>query len=215
MMDLFNFNVSFDILLLIAFAVWFIREAFQTGQFQWLWSSIILWLGIGIIGKQVLPGVLGVTQNSNLYFVPFCVFIGSIFYFINKTQNSSDAHEKSEQNSGSFILKLFAYSSLLMHLVWFGMLMMVIWQDDKSTYGATAIYAIPSLLSLYPLSPVKWLGVQIIIMAIWYIESKWINQSNEISARTLCQATLLIALLQISMSLPYFFHYWIYRLLKM
>ena len=61
----------------------FLTLAFQRQQFSWLWGSVMLWLGFGILSARIMPGVLGITHVANLYPVYGYFALGSLFLFAN------------------------------------------------------------------------------------------------------------------------------------
>lgn len=181
-----------SVIALAIIAMGFIWQAFRHQQFQWLWSSVLIWIALGVIGKQALPYVLGVTQSSNLYFIPFSIAIGSIFYLMNQVHYQTETKlwvSKPHQTG----LLLFALSNLCMHMAWLIQLALI-WLDYPQ--GQLA-YALPALLNFYPFSPEIWLIIQSITILIWYIHGIIRKTKHGISVSQLILGILLISVLQL------------------
>ena len=60
--------MGFDLAAAVVYAAVFLIAAFRAGMFQWFWGSVLLWLGCGMIGAQLLPGIWGITHLGPLFF---------------------------------------------------------------------------------------------------------------------------------------------------
>ena len=181
---------GFDVWILAAYIVLFVAAAFKSGQFQWLWAGILLWLGCSTIGAVLLPGILGITYLSPLYIPHFYITVGSLFFFVNHWQKQPEAGRWHARDAGGFI-SLFAVSGMVMTGV-FALIALLVYARFPT--GITP-YVMPVLLQMYALKPVYWFAAQGCIMLVFYLHRSLLahEPANRFSSRQI-QAGILMAL---------------------
>ena len=73
--------VSLDFWFAVAYAAVSLAFIFRAQRFQWLWATVLLWLGISALGTRLLPGMWGFTHTGPLFIPHFYLTIASIFFF--------------------------------------------------------------------------------------------------------------------------------------
>lgn len=176
---------------LAAYITIFLVAAYKAGEFQWLWGSILLWAGFGIVGARLLPGVWGITHLSTLYMPHFYIALASLFFFANRWKRLPEKRGWHAEGGNGF-LSLFAVSGLLMLLV-FAVLLVMVWYRFP---GGITPYVLPALLQMYAFKPVYWISAQAALMLVFYLHRHTIMHEpvNWFSNRQL-QLGLLTALL--------------------
>ncbi len=176
---------------LAAYIAVFLVAAFKAGELQWLWGSIALWAGFGIIGARLLPGVWGITHLSTLYMPHLYITLASLFFFVLRWKKQPGRAGRYVAESGGFI-SLFAVSGALMTLV-FAALLAMVWYRFPT--GITP-YVLPALLQMYAFKPVYWICTQAVLMLIFYLHRSRIMRepANHFSGKQL-QSGILLALL--------------------
>lgn len=147
---------------LLIMAVWFIWQAFQHKQFQWLWFSVALWLVLGLFSARVMPHVLGITHTANAFLLPTYLFIGSIFFWLNTVERLPENPKYFQSRIHAPALTLFAISSLAIHLAF---LVLVIAIGLLYPTGVSA-YVAAFIVRLF-LDPINWLCLQVFLMALF------------------------------------------------
>lgn len=142
----------------------FLVAAYRSGEFQWLWGSVLLWVGFSAVGLRLLPGLWGLTHIAPLYIPHFYIALASLFFFVNQWRRFPEGKMWCAVGSNSFI-SLFAVSSMLMSLVSFLLLLIVY---SRFPIGITP-YVLPAFLQMYALEPGGWFVMQGVIMTIFYI----------------------------------------------
>ncbi|EGV37231.1 membrane protein [Neisseria weaveri] len=175
------------------YIVVFLAAAFRAGEFQWLWASVLLWLGVGIIGAKLLPGIWGITRLSPLYLPHLYVTLGSLFFFLNrwkKTEQPGGWHFE----GGSVFLSLFAVSNVLLSLV-FLLFGVMVWYQFPN--GITA-YIAAAMLNIYVLKPGYWFIAQAVLMSVFYLHRSVIMKQSPhyFSSKQLNAGLMLAALFQ-------------------
>lgn len=183
--------IGFDLLALAVYIAVFITAAFKAGQFQWLWASVLLWLGVSTIGARLLPGILGITHLAPLYIPHFYITLASLFFFINHWKKLPEKGWWHTQEAGSFI-SLFAVSGLLMTTV-SALFTLLVYMRFPT--GITP-YVMPALLQMYALKPAYWFVAQGFIMLVFYAHRSLISNesANRFSSKQI-QAGILMAFL--------------------
>ncbi|MDO5640029.1 MAG: hypothetical protein Q4G28_09195 [Neisseria sp.] len=176
---------------LAAYIAVFVVAAYKAGEFQWLWGSIVLWAGLGLVGARLLPGVWGITHLSALYMPHFYITLASLFFFVRRWKRLPGGQGWHAEGAGGFI-SLFAVSGALMTLVFAALLAMVCYRFP----GGITPYVLPALLQMYAFKPVYWMCAQAALMLIFYVHRHGIMKepANRFSSRQL-QLGLLTALL--------------------
>ena len=106
--------VSLDFWFAIAYAAVSLAFIFRAQRFQWLWATVLLWLGISALGARLLPGMWGFTHTGPLFIPHFYLTIASIFFFIDDCSKTED---KKFWSAGEYAgLTLFAVSNVVMTL---------------------------------------------------------------------------------------------------
>ncbi|UOO82833.1 hypothetical protein LVJ83_05070 [Uruburuella testudinis] len=170
----------------------FVIAAYKAGEFQWLWGSILLWLGFGIAGARLLPGIWGITHWIPLYLPHFYITLASLFFFTNHWQKLPQGARHTGQ--GNVFLSLFAVSGLQMTLV-FALLLLLVWYRFPA--GITP-YVLPALLQMYVFKPVYWMMAQAVMMGLFYLHRSHIMKepANRFSRRQLQMGWLLALFFQ-------------------
>lgn len=169
----------------------FLTAVFRAGEFQWLWGSVLLWIGFGVAGARLLPGVWGITHPAPLYIPHLYITLASLFFFVNHWKRVPGKNMWQAENANGFI-SLFAVSGMLMSIVSAALVLMVYSRFP----GGITPYMLPALLQLYALKPAYWFGMQAVIMVVFYLHRKVIagETANRFSSRQL-QLGFLLALL--------------------
>lgn len=180
-----------DLLFSTAYALVFLTAAFRAGQFQWLWGSVLLWAGFGIMGARLLPGIWGITHMAPLYIPHFYIVPASLFFFVNHWKKIPDAKMWHAEGAGGFI-SLFAVSGMLMSMVSAALALMIYGRFP----GGITPYILPALLQMYALQPHYWFGMQAVIMLVFFLHRRVLSggTANRFSSRQL-QSGFLLALL--------------------
>lgn len=183
--------VGFDLWVLAVYITVFIVAAFKAGEFQWLWASVLLWLGFSVIGAQLLPGILGITYLAPLYIPHLYIALASLFFFINHWKKLPEKGWWQAQETNGFI-SLFAVSGMLMTAVFLLLAFLVYLRFPT---GITP-YVMPALLQMYALKPAYWFVAQALIMLIFYVHRSLISKEpvTQFSGKQL-QAGVLMAFL--------------------
>ena len=175
---------------LAAYIAVFVVFAYRAGEFQWLWGSVLLWLGFGAIGARLLPGLWGITHLSALYMPHFYIALASLFFLVPRWQKMPEKH-RWQLSGGQAFLSLFALSGMLMSVV-FALLLAMVWYRFPT--GITP-YVLPALLQMYLFEPVYWVCMQSVLMPLFYLHRVVIEKqpANCFSRRQL-QLGFLLAL---------------------
>lgn len=154
---------SADLCCLLIYIAVFLYGTFKAGLFQWLWGSVLLWLASGILMSTVLPGMAGITHATAFYIPQFYIAVASVFFFVHQWRRMP-AKNMWETGTGVFV-SLFAVSGVLMHFAFFCLLGLVLLNYP----GGISAYILPALLQMYVFEPLYWIGMQILIMLLFYI----------------------------------------------
>lgn len=154
---------NFGIECLLVYICIFLIIAYKEGMFQWLWGSILLWLGLGLLMGRVLPGVAGITHVTAFYVPQFYITVASLFFFVHKWHRLPDKNMWIA-DAGVFV-SLFAVSGMLMNAAFLCLLGMV-WLNYP---GGLSTYILPALLQMYVLEPEYWIGTQALMMILFYL----------------------------------------------
>lgn len=171
-------------LIIVLYIAAFIHIAFRSGQFNWLWGSVILWLGFGILGAKVLPGIWGITHSASLLHPYFYISLASIFFFINHWQYQSlpkllivNRRSKNayctRSNKSVFVsdpqvsslCTFWAVSSLILHLAFLLILLLSLWHYPEGNSS----FALLSILQMYFLHPIFWIGAHSLLMLLMWL----------------------------------------------
>ncbi|MDO4226128.1 MULTISPECIES: hypothetical protein [Neisseria] len=182
---------GWDVWISAVYIAVFFTAVFKAGEFQWLWGSVLLWIGFGVAGARLLPGVWGITHLAPLYIPHFYITLASLFFFVNHWKRAPEKKMWQAENANGFI-SLFAVSGMLMSIVFAALVLMVYSRFP----GGITPYVLPALLQLYALKPAYWFGMQAVIMVVFYLHRKVIagETANRFSSRQL-QLGFLLALL--------------------
>lgn len=173
----------------------FILMTFKAGEFQWLWASILLWLGFGFIGAYLLPYVWSITHLSTIYFPQFYMTLASIFFFINHWKRVSKKSGWQAINTGGFV-SLFAVSNMLLT---FSLIILLALVWSRYPTGLTP-YLFSTLLQMYVFNPIHWICMQAVLMIIFYIHRHYIQHQpvNYFSSRQLQLGLFLSLVFQVA-----------------
>lgn len=180
----------FDLWCACAYALVFLWLIFRAGQFQWFWGSVFLWLGIGFLGADLLPGIWGITHVGPLFIPHFYLTIASVFFFIDHWKKTPDGRFYQADMSHP-LLSLFAVTNLLMSLVFLGWVFMVWYAYPQGM----SLFVAPALLKYYALQPSLWFLLQFVLMAVFYFHRVMVmTQSASLFSIKQLQSGLLLVL---------------------
>ena len=146
----------------------FLTLAFQRQQFSWLWGSVMLWLGFGILSARIMPGVLGITHVANLYPVYGYFALGSLFLFANGWRYDAQ------------------------HITFLFLLLLGGWQYPQGM----SVPLLTGLMSLYLLKPLLWIAGQAMLMLLMWLHRRYLSRDDVLLFSPLqLQGVLLISLL--------------------
>lgn len=156
---------GFDFYLYAALAYWVLSlwAIFRAGKFQWFWAAVILWLAVGILGAQLLPGLWGITHAGPLFIPHFYLTVASVFFFIEHWQKTDKGLWQADGKHP--FLSLFAVTNMLMTSV-FTVLCLVVWYAYPS---GMSVFAFGALLDFYALRPASWFVLQWVLMAVFCV----------------------------------------------
>ncbi|MCS4533705.1 hypothetical protein [Neisseria montereyensis] len=182
---------SLDLWFLAVYITVFLVASYRSGEFQWLWGSVLLWVGFSAAGLRLLPGLWGLTHIAPLYIPHFYIALAALFFFVNHWRRSPDKKIWYAVEADSFI-SLFAVSSILMSVVSFFLLLIIY---SRFPSGITP-YVLPAFVQMYALEPGGWFVMQGVVMAIFYLHRTMIlkEPANYFSSRQL-QLGFLLALI--------------------
>ena len=127
---------------------------FRAQRFQWLWATVLLWLGMSALGARLLPGMWGFTHTGPLFIPHFYLTIASIFFFIDDCSKTED---KKFWSAGEYAgLTLFAVSNVVMTLAFVFLAGVVYFILPL----AGSVFAWVALLKIYALKPIYWFVLQ-------------------------------------------------------
>ena len=184
-----------DFLSALLYATVFLFMIFRAGMLQWFWASIVLWLGISVLGAKLMPGMWGLTHAAPLFIPHFYLTLGSIFFFIGHWRRKADG-EGWQADAGHPLLGLFAVSNVLMTLAFAGVCVLAYYWFS----GTAQVFVFSALLKLYVLKPVYWFVLQFVLMAVAYVHGRGIDgrPSFLFSGSQLRLGMLTAALMQVS-----------------
>ena len=160
----------------------FLTLAFQRQQFSWLWGSVMLWLGFGILSARIMPGVLGITHVANLYPVYGYFALGSLFLFAMGWR----------LDSGGVFLAYFAVAGAVQHITFLFLLLLAGWQYPQGM----SVPLLTGLMSLYLLKPLLWIAGQALLMLLMWLHRRYLSRDDVLLFSPLqLQGVLLISLL--------------------
>ena len=81
---------NLDFLAVVAYGLVFFGLIFRAEMFQWFWASVVLWLGVSILGSQLLPGMWGITHVGPLFVPHFYLTFASVFFFAFHWKKQAD-----------------------------------------------------------------------------------------------------------------------------
>lgn len=194
---------DFGLWCLLVYIGVFLYASFKEGMFQWLWASVLLWLGLSILFGKVLPGLAGITHITAFYVPQFYIAVASLFFFVHKWHRVP-GKSLWIANAGVFI-SLFAVTGILMHAA-FLCLCSLAWLNYP--HGMSA-YILPALLQMYALEPEYWIGMQVLLMVLFYLHRVTVEKQpgNVFSLGQLQSGFLLSLLYQVvwvAASMPHF-----------
>ena len=155
--------VSLDFWFAVAYAAVSLAFIFRAQRFQWLWATVLLWLGISALGARLLLGMWGFTHTGPLFIPHFYLTIASIFFFIDDCSKTED---KKFWSAGEYAgLTLFAVSNVVMTLAFIFLAGVVYFILPL----AGAVFAWAALLKIYALKPIYWFVLQGVLMLVFYL----------------------------------------------
>ncbi|WP_218042242.1 hypothetical protein [Eikenella glucosivorans] len=169
----------------------FLTAAFQRQQFSWLWGSVLLWLGFGLLSARIMPGVLGITHIANVYPVYGYIALASLFLFANGWRYDARQMGWKLEGGGTF-LAYFAVAGAVQHITLLFLLLIAIWQYPQGMSGPM----LTGLLSLYFLQPVLWMAGQMLLMLLMWLHRRYLSRDDVLLFSPLqLQGVLLLSLL--------------------
>ena len=184
-----------DFLSALLYAAVFLFMIFRAGMLQWFWASIVLWLGISVLGAKLMPGMWGLTHAVPLFIPHFYLTLGSIFFFIGHWRRKADGNGW-QADPEHPLLGLFAVSNVSMTLAFVGICALVHYWFS----GTAQVFVFSALLKLYALKPVYWFVLQFVLMAVAYVHGRGIDGRSSFlfSGSQLRLGVLTAALMQVS-----------------
>lgn len=184
-----------DFLSALLYAAVFLFLIFRVGMLQWFWASVVLWLGISVLGAKLVPGMWGLTHAAPLFIPHFYLTLGSIFFFIGHWRRKADG-EGWQADAEHPLLGFFAVSNVSMTLAFAGVCVLVHYWFS----GTAQVFVFSALLKLYALKPVYWFVLQFVLMAVAYVHGRGIDgrPSFLFSGSQLRLGVLTAALMQVS-----------------
>lgn len=171
--------------LLSAYIAVFAVLSFRKQQFNWLWGSIVLWLGFGVLSSHLLPGVLGITHLANAYPVYGYITLAALFPLAANWQADPQGRGYLLNGCGGF-LALLAVSGWVQHLSFALLLTLFYWQ---------APILLPSALLNYALLPLHWMACQAMLMLLMWLHRRIGRQPVFLFSALQLQGVFLISLL--------------------
>lgn len=144
---------------------------FRAHRFQWFWGSVVLWLAVSFLGARLLPGIWGITHVGPLFVPHFYLTVASAFFFVDFWRKTSDRQYWQADMQHPW-LSLFAVSNVLMTLV-FAVIVLTVWWQSPTT---TTAFLMPAMLSFYALNPIYWFILQLVLMAVFYVDRTIISR---------------------------------------
>ncbi|HHX2510246.1 TPA: hypothetical protein ACU8BF_001212 [Neisseria subflava] len=155
--------VSLDFWFAIAYAAVSLAFIFRAQRFQWLWATVLLWLGISALGARLLPGMWGFTHTGPLFIPHFYLTAASVFFFIDDCGKTED---RKFWSAGEYAgLTLFAVSNVVMTLAFVFLAVAVYFILPL----AGSVFAWAALLKIYALKPIYWFALQGVLMLVFYL----------------------------------------------
>ncbi|MBD0763988.1 MULTISPECIES: hypothetical protein [Neisseria] len=184
-----------DFLFALLYAAVFLFMIFRAGMLQWFWASIVLWLGISVLGAKLMPGMWGLAHAAPLFIPHFYLTLGSIFFFIGHWRRKADGGGW-QADAGHPLLGLFAVSNVLMTFAFAGVCVLAYYWFS----GTAQVFVFSALLKLYVLKPVYWFVLQFVLIAVAYVHGRGIDgrPSFLFSGSQLRLGMLTAALMQVS-----------------
>ncbi|MDO5687591.1 MAG: hypothetical protein Q4G42_09510 [Neisseria sp.] len=138
----------------------FIHQVIRSQQKHWLWGSVVLWLGFGLIGARLLPGIW--RGGAWLYQPYFYITLASFFFFVSAWQWQRDSRTFYALPPVTPLLSYWAVAALMQHLAYLILLLLVRWQSG----GGMADFVRLALAQLYVLHPLWWMCVHAVLMLL-------------------------------------------------
>ena len=155
--------VSLDFWFAVAYAAVSLAFIFRAQRFQWLWATVLLWLGISALGTRLLPGMWGFTHTGPLFIPHFYLTAASVFFFIDDCGKTED---RKFWSAGEYAgLTLFAVSNVVMTLAFVFLAVAVYFILPL----AGSVFAWTALLKIYALKPIYWFALQGVLMLVFYL----------------------------------------------
>ena len=155
--------VSLDFWFAITYAAVSLAFIFRAQRFQWLWATVLLWLGISALGARLLPGMWGFTHTGPLFIPHFYLTAASVFFFIDDCSKTED---RKFWSAGEYAgLTLFAVSNVVMTLAFVFLAVAVYFILPL----AGSVFAWTALLKIYALKPIYWFALQGVLMLVFYL----------------------------------------------
>lgn len=171
---------------LAIFALVFVVKAFGRHQFQWLWGTVLLWLGFGFISATIMPNVLGLTHLANVYPLPAYAALSGLAVFLGHAWDGSPAHDRFALRGIGIFLPLLAVSGLLVLLAFVLLCAIFVLLGHGEMLPLFAIGVL--------LDPLHWLTVQAVLMATMYVARVVCRQEPIVFSVSQCLFLLLMTL---------------------
>lgn len=185
----FDNNTVISVLTATVFTVYAVRHQ----QWIWLGATLLMWLTLGTYSANVLPGILGTTQQTNIAISHIYIALGSVFFAYRSVFRQPKAQYYQSQ-AGTF-LTLLALAIWAMHAM-FALLSILIWWNFPS--GITPAIA-PILLQLYFFDSPVWWTMTLWLMLLFALHRVWLCQPlTQFSFRQLESGCLIALLMQTS-----------------
>ncbi len=150
-------------------------QCFRAKQLQYLWSAIILWFGIGLIGARLLPGIYSIYKPVGYYLSPLFFCIGSLFYFAYACRFHFNRQEIALESDQHIFLGALTFANFFVQCG-FLLLTSVVWLFYPLRLQQ---YFLPDIFTQYTLQPVWIIGLMLTVTTIIVLHTR-LNQRNTI-----------------------------------
>ena len=141
----------------------------------WLFLSGIFWLILAILGNILLPGLSGLFKPTNIYLIPFYIFLASIFWRKKISFLAPTSYLSTLATSNKF-----QYAA---QAIW---LILIFFLGKWMPFQASIIFY---LIEMILWQPLFWIGSQWLLMYLLHLNHK------EIKRKLSSQEILLLTML--------------------
>jgi hypothetical protein len=165
-------------IIITLYCTFFIYHCFYRQQFQWLWASVAIGIGFSaLLGRMLLPGILGITAFNSLYLIYSFITVASLFFWMNHWRYDKESKKFQDSGNLGWYLPCLAVSGFLMLLAYLTLLLLFysVYPDGFSGFF------LMSHLQAYFLQPTYWIVSQWALMVVMFMLCKRINKESRLS----------------------------------